>query len=106
MKDGQSDAADAVALAAAEPSFTDFGGAPLAALFAFSDYLLVCRPDFPARHAYLVVQTLTEHAGDIPGARPLAADEALPVHRCALAYARGQPLPPREPEPERSGHTH
>jgi hypothetical protein len=93
--------ADAAALVAAEAPFTDFGGVPLAALFAFGDYLLVCRPDFPARHAYLVVRTLSEHAGEFPGARPLAADGALPAHSGALAYARGQPLPPPpEPEPE------
>jgi hypothetical protein len=86
---------------AAEAPFTDFGGVPLAALFAFGDYLLVCRPDFPARHAYLVARTLAEHAGEFPGARPLATDEALPAHSGALAYARGQPLPPPpEPEPE------
>ncbi|MDH3475748.1 MAG: hypothetical protein OEM59_18885 [Rhodospirillales bacterium] len=86
--------ADAAALVAAEAPFIEFWGVQFAALFAFGDYLLVCRSDFPARHAYRVVRTLTEHAEEIPGARPIAAYEALPPHPGALAYARGQPPPP------------
>jgi len=101
--------ADATALAAGDAPFADFGGLPLAALFAFGDYLLVSRPDFPQRHAYLVTQTLAEHAKQIPGARPLAVvGDTVPTHPGALAYVQGQPLPPpvTEPEPDSDEHDH
>ncbi len=101
--------ADAAALAAGDAPFADFGGLPLAALFTFGDYLLVCRTDFPRRHAYLVAQTLAEHAREIPGAQPLAAaGDAVPTHPGALAYVQGRPLPPpvTEPEPVSDEHAH
>jgi hypothetical protein len=70
-------------------------GSWLAALFAFGDYLLVSRPDFPQQHAYLVAQTLAEHATEIPGAQPVTATgNTVPIHPGALAYTQGRPLPP------------
>jgi TRAP-type uncharacterized transport system substrate-binding protein len=101
--------ADAAGLVAGDAPFADFGGLPLAALFAFGDYLLVSRPDFPRRHAYLVAQTLAEHATEIPGAQPVtAAGNTVPTHPGALAYIQGQPLPPHvtEPEPGSDEHDH
>lgn len=87
-------AADAVALVEGRPPFSDFGGVALAGLFGFGGHLLVARADFPARHAYLVSQTLYEHRQLIPGARPLKAGMGgLPVHPGTLAYQRGKPLP-------------
>lgn len=86
--------ADTAALSDGRDPFAEFGPTPLAALFAFGDYVLVARPDFPDRHAWLVAGTLTEHAGEIDGAAP-AQPGALPVpvHPGALAYAAGAPEP-------------
>ncbi len=87
--------ADAGALAEGAAPFVEFGGVALRALFRFGDYLLVSRPDFPERHAYLVAGTLAAHAGELPDAAPLAQGEGpLPVHAGALAMSRGQPPPP------------
>lgn len=88
-------AADVLALRDGRAPFAAFGPTPLRSLFAFGDYWLVCRPDFPDRHAYQVVRTLSEFAALIPAARP--PDPAMapaPVHPGAIAYARGLPPPP------------
>ncbi len=73
-------------------------GAPVAlrALYATAAHLLVCRADFPAAHAYLVVQTLDRQRAALPlaGARvPDPAQSPVPVHEGALAYLDGRPLP-------------
>lgn len=103
--------ADAARLVAGDAPFADFGGLPLAALFAFGDYLLVSRPDFPQQHAYLVAQTLAEHATEIPGAQPVTVTgNTVPIHPGALAYTQGRPLPPHvietEPGSGEQDHTH
>ena len=101
--------ADAAALAEGHEPFEDFGGVPLRLLFSFDGYLLVCRPDFPERHAYLVAQTLAEHATEIPAAQPLTAvGDMVPTHPGAIAYVQGRPLPPpvTEPRPESDEHDH
>ena len=86
---------DAAALALGEKPFTDFGPVDLRCLYTFGDYLLLCRPDFPDRHAYLVTQTLDEHGREIPGARAAqVAEGPVPIHPGALAYAKALPLPP------------
>jgi TRAP-type uncharacterized transport system substrate-binding protein len=103
--------ADAAALSEGRAPFADFGPTPLAALFTYGEHLLVTRPDFPERHAWLVVKTLTEHSGEIDGAAP-AEPGALPVpvHPGARAYAEGAPEPPPPPPDEDPdlavGHTH
>ena len=97
-------------LAAGRGLFKTIGAVPLNSLFAMGDHLLVCRPDFPVRHAWLVAATLTENAAEIPGgAAPQAG--AIPVHPGALAHAQGKPLPPapaaEETESEEDhGHPH
>jgi hypothetical protein len=82
-------------LAAGRGLFETIGAVPLNSLFAMGDHLLVCRPDFPERHAWLVAATLTENATEIPGGAPAKAGAgAISVHPGALAYAAGEPLPP------------
>lgn len=86
--------ADVAALRDGGAPFEAFGPTALNALFAFGDYFLVCRPDFPPHHAYLVVETLSAHADAIAGsapADPLASP--VPIHPGALAYALGEPMP-------------
>ena len=83
--------------------FEAFGATRLCSLFVFrdrwGDHWLVCRPDFPERHAYLVVETLATHGDPTLGGRvPDAAISSVPIHPGALAYLRGDPLPaPADP---------
>jgi TRAP-type uncharacterized transport system substrate-binding protein len=103
---------DVAALRAGRAPFEAFGPTELRALFTFGDYLLVCRPDFPARHAYQVALTLTEHAAEIPDAWPADPHIGLvPIHPGALAYAMGEPEPlaaagPAAAEPLPPDHVH
>ena len=87
--------ADAAALRDGRAPFEAFGATDLRALFAFGDHVLICRPDFPERHAYRVVETLSAQGRVIPGAAP--ADPIagqIPIHPGALTYLRGEPAPP------------
>ncbi len=85
---------DATALRDGAPPFEDFGATRLTALFSFGDHLLVTRPDFPDRHAWLVAKTLTERAADLDDAAPaVVATLPVPVHPAARAYAAGEPEP-------------
>jgi hypothetical protein len=79
--------------------FEAFGATRLCSLFVFGgsggDHWLVCRPDFPGRHAYLVVETLATHAAPaLDGRMPDPATSPVPLHPGVLAYLRGDPLPP------------
>jgi TRAP-type uncharacterized transport system substrate-binding protein len=85
--------ADVAALRDGRVPFEAFGPTELNLLFAFGDYFLVCRPDFPDHHAYQVVRALSENAAAIGGAGPARAS-AVAVHAGARAYALGEPMPP------------
>jgi TRAP-type uncharacterized transport system substrate-binding protein len=88
-------AGDVAALREGRAPFAAFGPTELNVLFAFGDYFLVCRPDFPPHHAYQVVQALAENAHAIPGARPVHAGASpAPIHDGARAYTLGEPMPP------------
>ena len=79
----------------AAPRLRRSGRTELNGLFAFGDYLLVCRPDFPAHHAYQVAQTLAVNAGLIAGARFIDASASpIALHPGARAYVLGEPMPP------------
>jgi hypothetical protein len=76
------------------PPFEAFGATRLCSLFLFGDHWLVCRPDFPDRHAYLVVDTLAIHGDMTLGGSPAdPAQSPVPVHPGALAFLRGEPVP-------------
>jgi hypothetical protein len=87
-------ARDAEALRNGRPPFEAFGATRVCSLFAFGGHWLVCRPDFPDRHAYLVVETLAIH-GDLTlgGSVPDPRRSPVPLHPGALAFLRGEPLP-------------
>ena len=88
-------AADVAALRDGRAPFAAFGPTTLNALFAFGDYYLVCRPEFPPHHAYQVVQTLVDNAALIAGARFLdATTSPVALHPGARAYVLGEPMPP------------
>ncbi len=86
--------ADAAALQRGDGLFASVGQVAIHSLFSFGDYLLVCRPDFPAHHAYVLAEMLTEQRTRIPGAAPLGRSEGpIPVHGGARAYSAGESLP-------------
>ena len=82
----------AEALFLGKPPFSDIGGAPLRAIVSFGSHLLVCRPDFPARHAYLVAKTLSDHGNTLP-APARSPKGPVPVHRGAHAFFAGKVIP-------------
>lgn len=85
--------ADAAAIAAGEQAFKAFGPQALRALYRLGDHLLVALDDFPQAHAWMLVQTLSEHGGELPGAAMAGEqDSPVAVHPGALAFARGEPL--------------
>jgi hypothetical protein len=95
---------DAAALRDGAPPFTGYAPVALRAIIGVGDYLLVCRDDFPARHAWLICDALTKDrdAVPLPLVPPAASAEApeagVPVHVGAEAYFAGGPLPAHEPE--------
>ena len=82
----------AEALFFAKPPFDDIREVPLRLIASFGDHVLVCRPDFMARHAYLLAQTLAEHENALP--TPAGAPEGVvPAHRGSLAFFGGGAMP-------------
>jgi len=76
----------------ARPPFEDVRNVPLRLIVSFGSHVLVCRPDFMARHAYLLAQTLAEHKDKLHG--PVGAPEGVvPSHRGSHAYFDGEEVP-------------
>lgn len=89
---------DAVALAAGLPPFKAYGPVALRTLTVLDGYLLVCRDDFPARHAYAVTRTLDLYRDELPQTAAAGSEPtAIPLHSGAVAYFEGAP-PPDEAE--------
>ena len=89
---------DAVALAADLPPFKGYGPVALRILITVAGFLLVCREDFPARHAYAVTRTLDLHRDELPEVAAASSESpVIPMHAGALAYFNGVP-PPDEAE--------
>ncbi len=84
--------ADADALFLGKEPFADIGGAPLRAIVSLGSHLLVCRPDFRARHAYLIAKALAEHDNALP-ARVSSAHGIVAAHPGARAYFAGEEMP-------------
>jgi hypothetical protein len=90
--------AELVTLRDGRPPFEAFGATRLCSLFVIGvqggEHWLVSRPDFPDRHAYLVVETLAIHGDVALGGSPAdPARSPVPVHPGALAFLRGEPVP-------------
>jgi hypothetical protein len=98
---------DAAALRGGAPPFAASGRVPLHTIIGVGDHLLVCRDDFPARHAWLISEALAKNRHTLPvplsPLPPAAAspDARVPLHPGAQAYFTGRPLPDQEP---RTGH--
>jgi hypothetical protein len=86
----QADSAEALFLA--KPPFADIRDAPLRTIVSFGSYVFVCRPDFMARHAYLLAQTLSGHADALPAAAT-APNGVVPAHPGAHAFFAGEEMP-------------
>jgi hypothetical protein len=82
----------AEALFLGKPPFADIGGAQIRAMVSLGNYLFVCRPDFKARHAYLIAQALAQHSEGLP-ARAGAPEGAVPAHPGAEAFFAGREIP-------------
>ena len=95
---------DAAGWRAGTSPFSDYGPVLLHTIVAVGDYHLVCRDDFPARHAWLIAEALSKDqhsirvSGEASGAR-------VPLHPGAHAYVSGAPLPAAEPTTH-AGHDH
>jgi len=82
----------AEALFLGKAPFADIGGAQIRAMVSLGDYLFVCRPDFKARHAYLIAQALAQHPQGLPA--PVGAPEGtVPAHPGAEAFFAGRDVP-------------
>jgi hypothetical protein len=85
-------AASAEALFLSKPPFEDIRDPPLRVIVSFGSHVLVCRPNFMARHAYLMAKTLAEHKGALPA--PAGSPEGVvPAHRGSRAYFAGEEMP-------------
>ena len=90
---------EAELLRAGSGPFEEYGAVPLRVMVALGEYLLVCRDDFPALHAYLVAKTLAENRVELGlevssiNASQAASGKAVPMHRGAQAYFNGLPPP-------------
>jgi hypothetical protein len=82
----------AEALFTGKPPFSDIGGAQIRAVVSFGNYLFVCRPDFKARHAYLIAQALAQHPERLP-ALASTPEGAVPAHPGAAAFFAGGGAP-------------
>jgi hypothetical protein len=85
-------AESAEALFLAKPPFADIPKASPRLIVSFGSHVLVCRPNFMARHAYLLAKTLTEHGDGLPA--PAAAPVGVvPPHPGAQAFFAGEEMP-------------
>lgn len=85
-------AESAEALFLGKPPFADIRDAPLRVIVSFGSHFLVCRPDFLARHAYLVAKTLAEHKDALPA--PAGPPQGVvPAHRGSRAFFAGEAMP-------------
>lgn len=91
----------AVALRQGQPPFVDYGPLSLRRMVTLGSYVLVCRDDFPDRHAYLVAQALDDHRKELsPPSNTGDHVETIPLHPGALAFINGHPIPkPPDPKP-------
>jgi hypothetical protein len=89
---------NAMAMYRGAQPFEQFGAIALRVIVEGNDHQLVCRDDFLLPHAYLVAEALLqdEVRGDWRVPVASAADDAIPPHAGALAFAEGRPLELRD----------
>lgn len=90
---------DAASLRAGRAPFEEFGPVALRTLVALDGYRLICREDFPDRHAYLVTATLSDNRAELgvdTGTLDVRKPEVggdVPIHAGAAAFFDGRPPP-------------
>jgi hypothetical protein len=82
----------AKALFLGEPPFEDIAGGPIRVIVSFGTHQMVCRPEFRARHAYVIAKTLSEHQ-DRLAAAVAASHGVVPTHPGARAFFAGEDIP-------------
>ena len=82
----------AEALVLGRPPFDDVRNASLNIIVSFGSHVLACRPDFSARHAYLLAQTLAVHGDALP-TPPGAPGGIVPPHQGSHAFFAGKEMP-------------
>ncbi len=85
---------DAENLLEGRAPFADYGPVALRTIVGLGDYLLICRDDFPALHAYLVAKTLVAGKADLPAPVTAGNGGKVPLHPGAEAFFQGRPPPP------------
>ncbi len=83
--------ADAGGMAAGNGAFTAYGATDLKMLIPVADRILICRADFPDRHAWLVTGALT--GTDIGLNTDFPPDIGLDPHPGSLAFLSGEQEP-------------
>lgn len=102
---------DAAALRQGRPPFAGHGPVKLFTIVGIGEFLLACRDDFAARHAWLIAEAFDKSRGVLPELLlPRAStseppDSRIPLHLGALGYFTGAPMPSLEPHAHED-HTH
>ena len=84
---------DAAELMTGRAPFADYGPVALRTIVGLGNYLLICRDDFPAYHAYLMAATLAANKDEFPVPLREGRGAVVPVHPGARAYFEGRPPP-------------
>jgi hypothetical protein len=94
---------DAAALRQGRPPFAELGPVKLFTIVGIGEFLLACRDDFVARHAWLIAEAFDKSRDVLPELLlPRAStseppDSRIPLHPGALGYFTGAPMPGLEP---------
>jgi hypothetical protein len=94
---------DAAALRQGQTPFAGHGPVELFTIIGIGEFLLACRDDFAARHAWLIAETFDRSRDALPELLlPTAStseppDARIPLHPGALGYFTGAPMPGLEP---------
>jgi hypothetical protein len=102
---------DAAALRQGRSAFAAYGPVNLFTIVGLGQFLLACRDDFAARHAWLIAEAFDKSRDVLPElllpgtstAEP--PDSRIPLHPGALRYFTGAPMPDFEPHAHED-HTH
>ena len=94
---------DAAALRQGQPPFAAHGPVQLFTIVGVGEYLLACRDDFAARHAWLIAEAFDRSRDVLPElllprtSTSEPPDWRIPLHPGALGYFTGAPMPGLEP---------
>jgi hypothetical protein len=72
--------------------FADTGPIALRALIDDGQHQLICRDDFPVRHAYLVSEALMQADEKLHAAALAERAQEVPLHEGTLAFLRGEAI--------------